>query len=319
MKARLGLWLIVTLVLLPGLSACTAAVARPAAAQNPPAQPPGASALPSQPPLTPAIPASETNSAAVLDMIARLNAGDVEGSLAYFADDSMSYLMGFPPTGIEIYPGKDRLRSLWQDSAANHFKWEAEITQAAGDLVNVRTRTWHDFTRQLGVAPLEYVDVYEFKAGKIIAYGSWLTEQSLARLKPALAAVLPPEPAATLAAGPPVSRFPVTISAGTCATGGPLTLKAGEVTVTLDVQDHDNALYALTLFNLDPGKDLLDLMTATLGPPPSWGDMLLYKELGPGRSDTYTFTLQQGPVYLICWSQPPDLPIGNAGPIPVAP
>lgn len=319
MKARLGLWMILMLVLLPGFSACASVSAQPAATQDSLAQPPGTSVLPAKPPAMKEIPASAANSAAVLDMIARLNAGDVEGSLAYFADDSMAYLMGFPPTGIEIYPGKQQLRSLWQDSAASHFKWEAEITQAAGDLVHVKTQTWHDFTRQLGVAPLEYVDVYEFKDGKIIAYGSWLTEESLARLKPALAAALPPEPIATPAADPPVSRFTVTISAGTCTTGGQLTLKAGEVAVTLDVKDQDNTLYALTLFNLDPGKDMLDLMTATLGPPPSWGDMLLYKELGPGRSATYTFTLQQGPLYLICWSQPPDLPIGNAGPIPVAP
>jgi hypothetical protein len=39
-------------------------------------------------------------------MIERLNAGDVEGSLAYFADDAVVYFMGFPPTGIEVYKGK---------------------------------------------------------------------------------------------------------------------------------------------------------------------------------------------------------------------
>jgi hypothetical protein len=227
--------------------------------------------------------------------------------------------MGFPPTGIEIYQGKEQLRNLWQDSAASHFKWEARITQASGNLVNVLTKTWHDFTRQLGVAPLEYIDVYEFKDGKIITYGSWLTEESLARLKPALAKVAPPEPTAAPASALPVSQFTVTISGGTCTTGGPLVLKSGEVMVTLNVKDTDNALYALTLFNLDEGKDMLDLMTATVGLPPSWGDMLLYQELGPGASQTYTFGLKNGPVYLICWSQPPDLPIGNAGPIPVAP
>jgi hypothetical protein len=41
------------------------------------------------------------------------------------------------------------------------------------------------------------------------------------------------------------------------------------------------------------------------------------EELESGKSATYTFTVEKGPVYLICWSSPPDLPIGNAGPIEV--
>ena len=63
----------------------------------------------------------------------------------------------------------------------------------------------------------------------------------------------------------------------------------------------------------------LDLMASTIGSPPSWVDMRLYEELEPGKSATYTFTVEVGPVYLVCWSQPPDLTIGNAGPFAVAP
>jgi hypothetical protein len=91
------------------------------------------------------------------------------------------------------------------------------------------------------------------------------------------------------------------------------------VKVTWNVQDQDQSLYALTLFTLDPGKDLLDLMVSTAGQPPSWGDMLMLVELGPGESKTYTIAIEEGPVYLVCWSKPPDLSIGNAGPIPVVP
>jgi hypothetical protein len=45
----------------------------------------------------------------------------------------------------------------------------------------------------------------------------------------------------------------------------------------------------------------------------------LYEELGPGKSATYTFTVEQGPVYLVCFSKPPDIAIGNAGPFTVVP
>jgi hypothetical protein len=310
METQIRLTLLISIVLasMVSMTGCAA----------PATQPPATPAPPTQPPVQ-ADPTAGPNSEIVLNMVERMNAGDVEGSLAYFSDDAMGYLMGFPPTGIEIYAGKEQIRLLWEDSVSNHFRWEIEITGASGDEVYVRAKTWHDFTSELGVAPLEYSDVYAVEDGKITTYGSWLTEESLARLKPALAEVMPPEPTAAPSSDLPVSEMTVTIAGGTCSTDSPMTLKAGEVTVTLDVQDRDKSLYALTLFNLDEGKDFLDLMAATIGSPPSWVDMLLYEELEPGKSATYTFTVEQGPVYLVCWSKPPDLTIGNAGPFTVAP
>jgi hypothetical protein len=264
-------------------------------------------------------PKNQLDTEIILNMVERLNAGDVEGSLSHFADNAMVYLLGFPPTGIEVYKGKEHIHSLWEDSVSNHFEWDVKVGSVSDNIVNINAKTWHDFTRQIGVAPLEYIDIYEVKDGKIITYGSWLTEESLARFKPVFAEVMPPEPTATPLSDPPVSRMTVTIAGGTCTTEGPITLQAGEVTVALDVKDQDNTLYALTLFNLDPGKDILDLMVSTVGMPPSWGEILMIEELGPGKSQNYTFTLEKGPIYLICWSNPPDLPIGNAGPIPVVP
>jgi ketosteroid isomerase-like protein len=262
---------------------------------------------------------SNLNSEVVLNMVERLNAGDVEGSLAYFADDAVAYLMGFPPTGIEVYKGKEQIQFLWQDSAANHFKWEVEIASIDGDFVYIESKTWHDFTRELEVAPLEYHDVYQVIDGKIQTYGSWLTEESLARFKPAFTAAMPPEPTAEPFSGEPGTELTVTITGNSCSTNRPLALKAGDVKVTLNVKDRDKSKYALTLLTLDPDKDILDLMVSTYGLPPSWGDMLLYEELEPGESEIYTVDISKGPLYVICWSQPPDLPIGNSDPILVVP
>lgn len=111
----------------------------------------------------------------------------------------------------------------------------------------------------------------------------------------------------------------VTIAGGTCTIDDPAPLQAGAIKVTLNIKDQNKTLYALTIFNLDTDKDFLDLMAATVGLPPSWADTLLMKEQKPGTNNTYTFTVEKGPVYLICWSKPPDLPIGNAGPIEVKP
>ncbi|MDH4135585.1 MAG: nuclear transport factor 2 family protein [Anaerolineae bacterium] len=263
-------------------------------------------------------PTSVPISAVVLGMVERMNAGDLEGSLAYFADDAMVYFVGMPPTGMEIYRGKEQLRPVWEECIGSHFKWEVEITSVVGDVVNARAKTWHDFTRELGVAPNEFTDVYVVKDGKIVTYGSTITEEALAKFKPALAAVMPPEPPAAPSSENPVSEMTVTIAGETCTYDGPMTLQAGEIKVTMDVKDQDKELYALTFFNLDPDKDFTDLMASTAGAgPPPWSDMLLFEELGPGKSETYSFTVEEGPVYLICWSKPPDLPIGAVGPFEV--
>ncbi len=268
-------------------------------------------ASPVPPDPTPTGPALLSNTDLVLAMVDNLNAGSVEESLAYFADTAVVYLIGFPPTGIEIYNGKEEIRKLWEDSAANHFRWEVDITSAVGNEVHVRAETWHDFTQALGVAPLVYTDVYEFQNGKIVTYISWLTQESLSRFKPAFAEAVPPETPAPIAEELAVSELTVTISDGTCTTDTPLVLKAGRVTFQLNTQDPTNDLYAFTIFNIDESRDILDLMVSTAGYPPGWATFLLSTELGPGKTRTETIKIEQGPVYLICWSKPPDTPIGN--------
>jgi limonene-1,2-epoxide hydrolase len=308
MKTRLTLLISIVLLSMVGAAGCGA----------PEPQPPATQALPTQPPVQ-ASPTGIPNSEIVLNMVERMNAGDVEGSLAYFADDAMGYIVGLPPTGMEVYRGKEELRSLWEDSVSNHFQWEIEIARDAFHEVDVYAKTWHDFTRELGVAPLEWIDAYEVKDGRITTYASTIEQDALARLKPALAEAMPPEPTTMPSSEAPVSEMTVTFAGGTCTTDSPLTLQAGEMTVTLDVKDQDKSAYALMVFNLDEGKDFPDLMASTVGMPPSWSDTLLLRELGPGKSETYSFTLEKGPVYLICFSEPPTLPIGNAGPFPVVP
>jgi len=260
--------------------------------------------------------ATESASETVQKMIERMNAGDIEGSLAYFADDAMVYIVGLPPTGMEVYNGKEQIRALWQDSVDNHFQWDTEISSVEGNIVYVQAKTWHDFTRQLEVAPLEYVDVYDVQDEKITTYGSTIKTDALARFKPAFAKVVPPEDPIS-STEQPVSEIGVTIAGGTCTIDNPAPLQAGEIKVNLNIKDQNKVAYALTMFNLNQEKDILDLMSTTAGMPPSWADMLFLEELVPGKNATYTFNVEKGPLYMICWSKYPELPIGNAGPIEV--
>ena len=129
---------------------------------------------------------------------------------------------------------------------------------------------------------------------------------------------MPEEPALEPVAETPVSEITVTFADGTCLYEGPLTLQTGQVQVTVDVLDEDKALYALTFFTLDPDKDFMDLMASTTAAgPPDWAEMISLHEIDPGTSKTYDMAVQDGPVYGVCWSQPPDSAIGNVGPFAV--
>jgi ketosteroid isomerase-like protein len=296
MKTLLKDLAMILLVLVLGITGCAA----------PATQPP-----PTQTPVPAVNPLSET----VLKMVGRLNAGDLEGSLDYFADDSVTYFVGMPPTGMEIYRGKEGIRPVWEECIGSHFKMEVEIVSVVGDVVNARSKTWHDFTRQLGVAPNEFIETYVIKDGKIAVYSSTLTVEALAKFKPALAAVMPPEPTAVPSTDTPVSEINVTISENTCSYEGSMVLQTGPIKVNVDATSEDKKISGLTFFTLDPGKDLVDLMAATPLPyPPSWAKMLTLWEMSPGTSETNTLTVAEGPLYLVCWSKTPDLAIGNIGP-----
>ena len=90
-------------ILVLGLTSCSGQAVQPA-------PDPTSTAIPSPEPKP------ETASEIVQAMVDRMNAGDPEGSLAYFADDAVAYIIGLPPTGMEVYTGKEQIRTLWQDS-----------------------------------------------------------------------------------------------------------------------------------------------------------------------------------------------------------
>lgn len=258
-----------------------------------------------------------SNAAIVQDMIDRLNAGDVEGSLDYFAEDAFIYFVGMPPTGMEYYKGRDQIRPMWEYCKDDNFLWETEITSEKGDLVYVHAWTWLDFTRDLGTAPNEFMDIYRLEDGKIVEYYSIITETALAKFKPALLAVMPLE-TASKPVGAPADAVTITIANGTCTYEGPRALQKGEVKITLDIQDKNKFLYALTAFTLDGEHDMVDLMASTMRDvPPSWAEMIFIEEIQPAKVETYTLNIEEGPIYMVCWSQPPDLAIGNIGPFEV--
>lgn len=257
-------------------------------------------------------------SAAVMGYAERLNAGDLEGALAYFDDDAMFYVLGLPPGGFEMLSGKEQIRTMLEENITSHFKMEVEVLRVVDDVVTARTTTWHDFTREIGVAPVEATEVYVIEDGKIATEAWHVSEESLAKFKAALAEVLPAEAEPAPSPESPVSEMMVTFAGGTCTYDGPLALQAGEIAVTMDVRDQDREKYGLAFFNPAPGKDMADLMAATIQPePPDWAGLLSLHSTLPGENNRYSLKIESGPVYLVCLSKPPHLAIGAIGPYAV--
>lgn len=259
----------------------------------------------------------------VLAMVERANAGDYAGAAGYVAEDFKAYFFGMPPTGFEFYSGKANFQKFLENCCTGqNFQWEVIPTRVNNGIVMAESKTWMDFTRELGVAPNAWHEVFTVEDGQITGYWSVITEEALAEFKPALCAALPeacPE-LAVADTGEPVSEVTITIENGTCAYDGPMVLQAGDVTVTAEAKDETSEKYAVSFFTLEPEHDFVDLMASTYNAEPSgWSDMVFFKEIQPGETINQSFTAQEGQLYMICWADPPEWPIGQAGPFEVRP
>lgn len=137
-----------------------------------------------------ALNAQETDPATVVtDHIVAFKSGNLDAAQAYFADDAVYHLEFMD----ETYTGVDEIRAWWEELAAQNFDIEVEVVKVEGDTVTTNTKTWVDFTRELGIAPLEATEVYIVQDGKIMS-GTWIpTEESVAKLQAAMAPETLPE------------------------------------------------------------------------------------------------------------------------------
>ncbi|MFB0538058.1 MAG: nuclear transport factor 2 family protein [Anaerolineae bacterium] len=135
--------------------------------------------------------AQETDPAAVvMAEVEAMNAGDIDAVVALYADDLVVKLVPpIPPDSPDTYTGKAELRAWFEELVAVNFKMEVEILQVEGDTVTTKCRTWMDPTRQMGVAPLEATLVYTVQDGKIKGWTWTASDESLAKLQAAMAAL----------------------------------------------------------------------------------------------------------------------------------
>lgn len=115
---------------------------------------------------------------------------------------------------VSTYTGRDEVLANMDELVANGFYYEFTVLSVEGNTVTVESQTWDNDTRALGIAPLAGTEVCVVEDGQVKSLTWTMSEESLARLGAALAAL------------PPTGGQPVPGYAWLVALGG-LALSAG--------------------------------------------------------------------------------------------
>ena len=115
----------------------------------------------------------------VMDQTEAFKRGDYDSALAYYAEDAVYQLEYMD----EAYTGKEQIRAWWDELIAQNFDLEVDVLNVDGNAVTTSTKTWVDFTRELGIAPLEATEVYIVEDGKITLVTWTPTEEAIAKLE----------------------------------------------------------------------------------------------------------------------------------------
>ena len=138
--------------------------------------------------LTSSLCAQETDPAEVVTAMAdALNAGDVEATMVLFTDDAIIKVLYGDARPPSSHVGREQVRAFMEKIVAGNFKIQIEILQVLGDIAITRTKTWMDKTIQLGIAPMDYIEIYPIQDGKIKGFVDIATDETVAKLKAALA------------------------------------------------------------------------------------------------------------------------------------
>ena len=127
--------------------------------------------------------AQETDPVAVvMGRAEALNAGDVEATAAFFAEDAVYNIIP-PPPGVQgTFNGLEEIRGRLTDVIATNANIEIEISQVEGDKVTTLTRYAADDLQSMGLSFIEGIEEYAVQDGKITSYTWTTTEESMAKL-----------------------------------------------------------------------------------------------------------------------------------------
>ena len=237
-----------------------------------------------------------------------LNAGDVDAAMAFFTDDAVVKIApALPPGSPDTYTGAEEIRAWFEELVAMNFEIRVEITEVEGDTVTTRTSTWIDSTREMGVAPLVATEVYTIQNGKMKGFTWTLSDESLAKVQAAMAAVPP-------SAG---AEMTITFPENGCTYAGPEAVSAGQITVNWDIENQGYEKCGLAIVTLDEGKTFKDLDAWPSVDKPPWAKLVTFAEARPGGHSTAVASVTEGPIFLVCFTASPEAKVGVLGPVEV--
>lgn len=123
------------------------------------------------------------------DMLAKLEAGDIDGALAYYSEDHVGALIPAPPGGSGIIRGNDEERARMEEVYAlnpSHEIWDCETS---GNTTTCAASYEGDDTRSMGIGPIEFVIEFVVEDGLITSDTWTMTDESLAALEAVMAAL----------------------------------------------------------------------------------------------------------------------------------
>jgi hypothetical protein len=136
-----------------------------------------------------ALHAQEGDPAAVFSRLAEaLNAGDVDAAMELIADDAV---LTFVPDLMGTGPitGREQVRAWYEGLVAQHLRAEPSNLKVDGDRFTWSNKVWMDDFQALGIAPVGYTGEGVVQDGKIKSYTETMTDESLAALQAATAAL----------------------------------------------------------------------------------------------------------------------------------
>jgi hypothetical protein len=140
-----------------------------------------------------AIYAQETDQVSIImDWLDAQNAGDVDAALAFLADDAFITLVPPPMEGHDgVFQGKEEIRAWWENLISLNGVGAVSNCQVEGEKVTCLLNYTDDGLQALGLDSIDNEFVVIVQEGKIQTYTATMTDESLAALMAAMAAMEP--------------------------------------------------------------------------------------------------------------------------------
>lgn len=112
------------------------------------------------------------------------------------------------------------------------------------------------------------------------------------------------------------AKITVTFEGDQCTYNGPKKIGVGQITIDWNIDKaHDG--FALVVATLDKGKTFSDLDAWPSTDQPPWLQVVAYAEANSGSQPTVTADVEEGPIYIVWFTAPPEKKMGTLGPIEV--